>query len=98
MLINLSSPFSGTVKDIDTKLEYTEGQMNKVPESQTAEEFKNDEYKFLIVAEKFQTGFDQPLLSVMYVDKKLGGVGAVQTLSRLNRTTYGKMIHSCSIL
>jgi len=82
--------FSGTVKDIDTKLEYTEGQMNKIPESQTAEEFKNDEYKFLIVAEKFQTGFDQPLLSVMYVDKKLGGVGAVQTLSRLNRTTYGK--------
>ena len=82
--------FSGTVKDIDTKLEYTEGQMNKVPESQTAEEFKNDEYKFLIVAEKFQTGFDQPLLSVMYVDKKLGGVGAVQTLSRLNRTAYSK--------
>lgn len=82
--------FSGTVKDIDTKLEYTECEMNKVPESQTAEEFKNDEYKFLIVAEKFQTGFDQPLLSVMYVDKKLGGVGVVQTLSRLNRTTYGK--------
>ncbi|MFO0718929.1 MAG: type I restriction endonuclease [Candidatus Paceibacterota bacterium] len=82
--------FSGTVKDVDTKLEYTEGQMNKVPESQTAEEFKNDDYKFLIVAEKFQTGFDQPLLSVMYVDKKLGGVGAVQTLSRLNRTTYNK--------
>jgi len=82
--------FSGTVKDIDTKLEYTEGQMNKVSESQTAEEFKNDEYKFLIVAEKFQTGFDQPLLTVMYVDKKLGGVAAVQTLSRLNRTTYGK--------
>jgi type I restriction enzyme, R subunit len=82
--------FSGTVKDIDTKLEYTEHQMNNIPESQTAEEFKNDEYKFLIVAEKFQTGFDQPLLSVMYVDKKLGGVGAVQTLSRLNRTTYGK--------
>lgn len=82
--------FSGTVKDIDTKLEYTEGQMNKIPESQTAEEFKNDDYKFLIVAEKFQTGFDQPLLSVMYVDKKLGGVSAVQTLSRLNRTTYGK--------
>ena len=82
--------FSGTVKDVDTKLEYTEGQMNKIPESQTAEEFKNDDYKFLIVAEKFQTGFDQPLLSVMYVDKKLGGVGAVQTLSRLNRTTYGK--------
>ncbi|MEI8339712.1 MAG: type I restriction endonuclease [bacterium] len=82
--------FSGSVKDVDTKLEYTEGQMNKIPESQTAEEFKNDDYKFLIVAEKFQTGFDQPLLSVMYVDKKLGGVGAVQTLSRLNRTMYSK--------
>lgn len=82
--------FSSTVKDIDTKLEYTEGQMNGVSESKTAEEFKKDEYKFLIVAEKFQTGFDQPLLSVMYVDKKLGGVNAVQTLSRLNRTTYGK--------
>jgi type I restriction enzyme R subunit len=82
--------FSGTVKDVDTKLEYTEAQMNNVPENQTAEEFKKDDYKFLIVAEKFQTGFDQPLLSVMYVDKKLGGVSAVQTLSRLNRTTYGK--------
>lgn len=82
--------FSGTVIDPDTKLEYTETQMNHIPESQTAEEFKKDEYKFLIVAEKFQTGFDQPLLSAMYVDKKLGGVNAVQTLSRLNRTTYGK--------
>ncbi|MDR3642878.1 MAG: type I restriction endonuclease [Candidatus Doudnabacteria bacterium] len=82
--------FSGTVKDVDTKLEYTEGQMNKVPESQTAEEFKKDENKFLIVAEKFQTGFDQPMLTVMYVDKKLSDVRAVQTLSRLNRTTYGK--------
>ncbi|MDQ5954590.1 MAG: type restriction enzyme subunit [Patescibacteria group bacterium] len=82
--------FSSTVKDVDTKLEYTEGQMNSIPESQTAEEFKKDEYKFLIVAEKYQTGFDQPLLSVMYVDKKLGGVSAVQTLSRLNRTTYAK--------
>lgn len=82
--------FSGSVVDPDTKLEYTESQMNHIPESQTAEEFKKDEYKFLIVAEKFQTGFDQPLLSAMYVDKKLGGVNAVQTLSRLNRTTYGK--------
>ncbi len=82
--------FSGNVLDPDTKLDYTESQMNRLSESQTAEEFKKDEYKFLIVAEKFQTGFDQPLLSVMYVDKKLGGVNAVQTLSRLNRTTYGK--------
>lgn len=82
--------FSGTVKDPDTKLEYTETQMNGFPSSQIAEEFKKDECKFLVVAEKFQTGFDQPLLSVMYVDKKLGGVNAVQTLSRLNRTTYSK--------
>lgn len=82
--------FSGTVKDIDTKMEYTEIQMNGVSEKHTAEEFKKDEYRFLIAAEKFQTGFDQPLLAVMYVDKKLGGVNAVQTLSRLNRTTYGK--------
>lgn len=82
--------FSSTVKDADTKLEYTEAQMNGISSNQIAEEFKKDEYKFLIVAEKFQTGFDQPLLSVMYVDKKLSGVSAVQTLSRLNRTMYGK--------
>lgn len=81
--------FSGTVRD--GEIDYTESQMNNgVPEKNTAEEFKKDDYKFLIVAEKFQTGFDQPLLSVMYVDKKLGGVSAVQTLSRLNRTTAGK--------
>ena len=55
-------------------------------ETQTAETFKRDEYQLLIVANKFQTGFDQPLLHTMYVDKKLGGVNAVQTLSRLNRT------------
>lgn len=80
--------FSGTVKDGD--LEFTESGMNGFSESQTAEEFKKDEYKFLIVAEKFQTGFDQPLLTAMYVDKKLSGVSAVQTLSRLNRTKQGK--------
>src|SRR3989344_3089137 len=76
--------FSGTVRD--GGCEYTETQMNGVPEAQTAEEFKKDECRFLIVAEKFQTGFDQPLLAAMYVDKKLDGVHAVQTLSRLNRT------------
>ena len=57
---------------------------------QTADAFKRDEYRFLIVANKFQTGFDQPLLHTMYVDKKLGGVNAVQTLSRLNRTCPNK--------
>lgn len=54
------------------------------------DEFKKSEYRFLIVANKYQTGFDQPLLHTMYVDKKLGGVSAVQTLSRLNRTASGK--------
>jgi type I site-specific restriction-modification system R (restriction) subunit len=60
--------------------------MNGVSEKQTAKTFERHEYRFLIVANKFQTGFDQPLLHAMYVDKKLGGVNAVQTLSRLNRT------------
>jgi type I restriction enzyme R subunit len=64
--------------------------MNGLPERQTAETFKRSEYRFLVVANKFQTGFDQPLLHTMYVDKKLGGVNAVQTLSRLNRIYPGK--------
>ena len=59
--------------------------MNGFPESQTAEKFAGDDYQVLIVAEKFQTGFDQPLLHTMYVDKVLTGLNAVQTLSRLNR-------------
>ena len=64
--------------------------MNGVSEAQTANTFKGSEYRFLICANKFQTGFDQPLLHTMYVDKKLGGVNAVQTLSRINRTEPGK--------
>ncbi len=80
--------FSGDVND-EGKI-YTESGMNGLPEKQTEDAFKQDEYKFLIVAEKFQTGFDQPLLACMYVDKILAGVAAVQTLSRLNRTTQGK--------
>lgn len=80
--------FSGTVRDGGA--DYTEANMNGFPEAQTAEAFKRDEYRILIVAYKFQTGFDQPLLHTMYVDKKLGGVNAVQTLSRLNRVTMGK--------
>ena len=62
------------------------GQDRVIGERQTAAEFDKPEYRFLVVANKFQTGFDQPLLHTMYVDKKLGGVNAVQTLSRLNRT------------
>lgn len=80
--------FSGAVKD--GAGDYTESGLNGFPESQTAETFKRDEYKFLVVAEKFQTGFDQPLLQTMYVDKVLSSVHAVQTLSRLNRTHTGK--------
>jgi type I site-specific restriction-modification system R (restriction) subunit len=82
--------FSGAVDDGGDK--YTESGMNSlgkdrsIGEAQTAKEFSKLEYRFLIVASKFQTGFDQPFLHTMYVDKKLGGVNAVQTLSRLNRT------------
>jgi type I restriction enzyme R subunit len=76
--------FSGTVHDGGQS--YTEFGMNGFPEAQTAKTFERPEYRFLIVANKFQTGYDQPLLHTMYVDKKLGGVNAVQTLSRLNRT------------
>jgi type I restriction enzyme, R subunit len=82
--------FSGTVHDPETGLDYTEANMNGLPETKTAETFKGSEFRFLIVANKFQTGFDQPLLHTMYVDKKLGGVNAVQTLSRLNRVHAGK--------
>ena len=80
--------FSGTV--VDGGKEHTEANMNGFAEMQTVHEFAKPESKFLIVASKYQTGFDQPLLSCMYVDKKLGGVNAVQTLSRLNRTTAHK--------
>ena len=64
--------------------------MNGFPENATADRFEGDEYRFLIVAIKFQTGFDEPLVQSMYVDKKLSGVQCVQTLSRLNRTKKGK--------
>jgi type I restriction enzyme, R subunit len=75
--------FSGKV--IDDGDEFTEPGMNAFPESETAHRFGGDDYQVLIVAEKFQTGFDQPLLHTMYVDKVLTGLNAVQTLSRLNR-------------
>ena len=82
--------FSGTVVDPDVPtVEYTESKMNRFPEKELPERFE-DEYQVLVVAEKYQTGFDQPLLHTMYVDKKLDGVKAVQTLSRLNRAAEGK--------
>lgn len=69
---------------------YCESALNGFSEGVLKEEFKKDKYKFLIVAEKYQTGFDEPLLHTMYVDKKLSGVSAVQTLSRLNRICKDK--------
>lgn len=89
--------FSGTVKDPETDQEYTEPGMNidvvtgkPISESQLPERFDSPDYQILLVANKYQTGFDQPLLHTMYVDKRLDGVQAVQTLSRLNRMIPGK--------
>ena len=82
--------FSGTVKDPSDGQEYTEGGMNSMSEAMTATAFRKPDYRMLIVANKFQTGFDEPLLYAMYLDKKLAGVAAVQTLSRLDRTYEGK--------
>ncbi|KRE92927.1 restriction endonuclease subunit R [Nocardioides sp. Soil774] len=83
--------FSGTVSDPEAPdLEFTEAGMNGFGEGQLPTRFREDGYQVLVVAEKYQTGFDEPLLHTMYVDKKLAGVKAVQTLSRLNRTHPGK--------
>ncbi len=75
--------FSGKVI-VDGK-EYTESGMNNISEDALKKEFDKDGYQVLLVANKYQTGFDQPKLVAMYVDKKLSGIAAVQTLSRLNR-------------
>jgi type I restriction enzyme R subunit len=89
--------FSGTVKDPETGIEYTEPGMNtdavtgkSISEKQLPDRFASPDYQVLLVANKYQTGFDQPLLCAMYVDKRLDGVQAVQTLSRLNRKIQGK--------
>lgn len=87
--------FSGVVNDGDQ--EYRESSLNKtkdgkkISENQLKEAFHTDDFNVLVVAEKYQTGFDEPLLHTMFVDKKLSGVKAVQTLSRLNRTYPGKV-------
>ena len=80
--------FSGD-KEIDGK-SYSEVGLNGFSEAMLKDEFKKDNYRFLIVAEKYQTGFDEPLLHTMYVDKRLEGISAVQTLSRLNRICQNK--------
>ena len=91
--------FSGEVEFSDTDPnaaallgeKFTEANMNPGPKSRDMRKaFDSDDYQVMIVANKFQTGFDQPKLCAMYVDKKLGGVECVQTLSRLNRTYPGK--------
>jgi type I restriction enzyme, R subunit len=80
--------FSGTVEDDKLpEKTYTEVEMNRgVKEKELPDTFAKPDYRVLLVAEKYQTGFDQPLLHTMYVDKRLAGIQAVQTLSRLNRT------------
>jgi type I restriction enzyme R subunit len=79
--------FSGIVTDDKVPgVTYTEEQMNRgIREKELPEKFATQEYQVLLVAEKYQTGFDQPFLHTMYVDKRLAGIQAVQTLSRLNR-------------
>lgn len=86
--------FSGEITD--DGVSYTEEGINKNKNGETIKEkalpeaFHSEDYNILVVAEKYQTGFDEPLLHTMFVDKKLSGVKAVQTLSRLNRTAPGK--------
>ena len=83
--------FSGTVIDPDTQAEHTENSLNRLaPKVAIQDAFKTPEFRILIVAEKFQTGYDEPLLHTMFVDKKLVNLHAVQTLSRLNRTMEAK--------
>lgn len=77
--------FSGKVKLPDDETEYTEASVNGFSEDRLPKEFDSDAYQVLLVANKYQTGFDQPKLCAMYVLKRLKGVNAVQTLSRLNR-------------
>lgn len=92
--VDILIAFSGIVKD--DSIEYTEESMNKrsdgstIKEDQLRNDFHGEDFNVLIVAEKYQTGFDEPLLHSMFVDKKLDGVKAVQTLSRLNRIYPGK--------
>lgn len=83
--------FSGTITDSETSLDYTKENMNNLGGNiEIPDAFKLPQYRILIVANMYQTGFDEPLLHTMFVDKKLGGTNTVQTLSRLNRTAPGK--------
>lgn len=88
--IKILVAFSGKVVDDSSPKGVSESELTGYSEKELPSIFEKDEYKILIVADKYQTGFDQPMLHTMYVDKKLSGVKAVQTLSRLNRTCPGK--------
>ncbi|MDU5395549.1 MAG: type I restriction endonuclease [Negativicoccus succinicivorans] len=82
--------FSGEHTPSGQEQALTSAAMNGFPDTKIPQEFKKDPYRILIVADMYQTGFDEPLLQTMYVDKPLFGVAAVQTLSRLNRAYPGK--------
>ncbi len=93
-LVECKSPYKAIVA-FSGEHEYggdkvTEASLNGFPSNDIADTFKEDPYRFLICADKFQTGYDEPLLHTMYVDKPLSGIKAVQTLSRLNRAHPGK--------
>ena len=83
--------FTGKITDTDTNSTYTESSLNGFSENHTEDKFKEPNNKILIVNNKFQTGFDEPLLQSMYIDKKMKDLQMVQTLSRLNRTIQGKV-------
>lgn len=103
-LQKLDNPFKAIIAFSGKKevkgIEYTEDSINNFASKDISEKFDSDEYKILVVANKFLTGFDQPKLCTMYVDKKLQGVLAVQALSRLNRSApkYGKKTEDLFIL
>jgi len=93
-LAERNSPYQAIIafagdRQVDGKM-VTEANLNGFPSVKIPERFKEDPYRLLVVADKYQTGFDEPLLHTMYVDKPLAGVKAVQTLSRLNRAHPGK--------
>lgn len=103
-LEELGNPFKAIIAFSGKKevkgIEYTEDSINNFASKDISEKFDSDEYKLLVVANKFLTGFDQPKLCTMYVDKKLQGVLAVQALSRLNRSSskYGKKTEDLFVL
>lgn len=103
-LEELGNPFKAVIAFSGKKevkgVEYTEDEMNGFASKDISEKFDSDEYKLLVVANKFLTGFDQPKLCAMYVDKKLQSVLAVQALSRLNRAApkYGKKTEDLFVL